>query len=254
MYWVYLSPHFDDVALSCGGVVWEQVSAGQNVEVWTVCAGAPDPNEPMSDFALSLHARWETGSQAVPARRAEDEAAVHRLETAGCCIRTRYWDLPDCIYRRLPGGRWLVNGEEDLWKPFPPEEQGVVDRLAAWFTQGLPTDSETALVSPLTLGDHVDHFVVRAAAEQAALALGIELAYYPDYPYAVKSDTNWTGKLGADLEQICQAVSPEALAAWQDAVACYQSQMSTFWSDRAELNAALREYWQAGGGVCLWRH
>ncbi len=250
--------------------MWEQVRAGQNVEIWTVCAGAPDPDEPVSDFALSLHVRWETGTQAVPARRAEDEAATRRLESDGRSIRTRYWDLPDCIYRRLPGGRWLVNGEEDLWKPFPPEEQGVVDRLAAWLAQGLSPDamasgkivpnvanSETTLVSPLTLGDHVDHFLVRAAVEQVAGLLGTRLAYYPDYPYAVKSDTNWTGKLGAGWQRICfggtTGVSPEALAAWQDAVACYQSQISTFWAGRAELDAALREYWQQGGGTCLWQ-
>ncbi len=266
MHWVYISPHFDDVVLSCGGIVWEQVRDGQNVEVWTVCAGAPDPDEPVSDFALSLHARWETGPQAVPARRAEDEAAVRRLETGGRSIRTRYWDLPDCIYRRLPGGAWLVNGEEDLWKPFPPEEQGVVDRLAAWLTQGLPSDasafgkivpnaasSDTILVSPLTLGDHVDHFLVRSAVEQAARALGRRLAYYPDYPYAVKSDTNWTDKMGAGWQLVCQGVSAEALAAWQDAAACYQSQISTFWAGRAELDAALLEYWKAGGGTCLWQ-
>src|SRR5512146_228136 len=132
MRWIYLSPHFDDVVLSCGGLVWEQARAGHQVEIWTVCAGAPPLDQPFSDFARELHARWETGPEAVPARRAEDEAAVRRLNAG-----LRYWDLPDCIYRRLPGGAWLVNGEEDLWKPVHPEEQGVVNRLADWLVQGL---------------------------------------------------------------------------------------------------------------------
>ena len=33
-------------------------------------------------------------------------------------------------------------------------------------------------------------------------------------------------------------MSREALAAWQEAVACYRSQISTFWAGRMELDAA----------------
>src|SRR6266508_5878097 len=98
MRWIYLSPHFDDVVLSCGGMVWEQTQAGHKVEAWTICAGAPGPGEPISDFARQLHTRWGTGPEAVPVRRAEDDAALHLLGS-----ESRYWDLPDCIYRRLPG-------------------------------------------------------------------------------------------------------------------------------------------------------
>ncbi|MBN2499463.1 MAG: PIG-L family deacetylase, partial [Anaerolineales bacterium] len=55
---IYLSPHLDDVALSCGGLVWEQAQAGMAVEVWSVCAGDPPPGE-LSEYARSLHARWD---------------------------------------------------------------------------------------------------------------------------------------------------------------------------------------------------
>lgn len=247
MRWIYLSPHFDDVVLSCGGMVWEQAQSGQKVEAWTVCAGGPGPDEPLSAFAQSLHARWETGPAAVPARQAEDQAALRRLGAI-----PRYWSLPDCIYRRLPGGEWLVNGEEDLWQPVHPQEQIVVDRLAAWLVQGLEVEGPVALVSPLTLGNHVDHYLVRAAAEQAAAATAVPLYYYPDYPYAAKAAGQESGKLGKGWQQACQPVSPAALRAWQDAVACYESQISTFWTGRAALDAALEAYWQAGGGTCLW--
>jgi LmbE family N-acetylglucosaminyl deacetylase len=262
MEWVYLSPHFDDVVYSCGGMIWEQVRAGQMVEVWTICAGMPGSNEDFSSdkpgdlsydlsaFALQLHARWKTGPEAVATRRAEDEAAVRRL---GAGIR--YWDLPDCIYRRLPGNGWLVNGEEDLWQPVHPGEQGVVDRLADWLVGGFAqgrVSKAARLVSPLTLGNHVDHFLVRAAAEQAAQSVGAPLWYYPDYPYAAKADAYQADKLAADWQQVCQPVSREALSAWQEAVACYESQISTFWAGRAELDAALDAYWHAGGGACLW--
>lgn len=250
MKWVFLSPHFDDVVYSCGGMIWELIQAGETVRVWTVCAGAPAPDEPLSDFALQLHERWGTGIEAVAARRAEDEAAL-RLLHAG----TRYWSLPDCIYRRLPDG-WLVNGEDDLWQPVHPQEQVVVEALSAWIASGLKRlgmMGSLRLVSPLTLGDHVDHFLVRAAAERAVVKAHCALLYYPDYPYAGEEGADIAEKTGPSWQQVCQTVSDAALAVWQDAAARYASQLSTFWTSREALNAALEDYRHSGGGACLWQ-
>lgn len=242
MRWVYLSPHFDDVVLSSAGLVWEQVQAGDQVAIWTICAGAPARDEPLSVFALQLHTRWQTEEEAVEARQKEDTAAASRLGAS-----LRYWDLPDCIYRRLPGGKWLVNGEEDLWKPVHPLEMPVVDRLADWLAQGL--HAEDALVSPLTLGNHVDHFLVRAAAEK----LGRPLWYYADYPYAVAAQSDLFRKTGENWERVCYRITQAGLGAWQDAVGCYVSQISTFWGSLEEMRAALETYWCSGGGTCLWK-
>ncbi|MBE0699307.1 MAG: PIG-L family deacetylase, partial [Anaerolineaceae bacterium] len=207
MRWVYLSPHFDDVVLSSGGLVWEQVRAGQQVEIWTICAGAQAVDAPLSPFALQLHQRWQTEQEAVSTRQQEDQAAIGHLGAG-----LRYWDLPDCIYRQLPGGSWLVNGEEDLWKPVHPLELPLVEQLAAWLVDDLRPDD--ILVSPLTLGNHVDHFLVRAAAE----TLGRPLHYYPDYPYAVTSGTDLLDKTGEGWQKSCYQVSRAALSAWQLAV------------------------------------
>jgi LmbE family N-acetylglucosaminyl deacetylase len=242
MRWIYLSPHFDDVVLSCGGLVWEQVQAGQPVEVWTVCAGAPAAGTSLSDFALQLHQRWQTEEEAVASRQSEDQAAVNRLGA-----RLRYWNLPDCIYRQLPDGSWLVNGEEDLWKPVHSLEQPLVRRLAAWLAEDLRV--EDILVSPLTLGNHVDHFLVRAAAEH----LNRPLMFYPDYPYAAAAGADLAQKTAPGWQKRCYPVSHAALSAWQDGVGCYTSQISTFWGGISEMHAALESYWQAGGGTCLWQ-
>ena len=242
MRWIYLSPHFDDVALSCGGLVWEQVQAGQQVEIWTIAAGAPVDSLALSGFAQQLHERWKTGLEAVAIRRSEDEAAGQRL---GATLR--YWDLPDCIYRHLPDGSWLVNGEDDLWQALHPQEEAVVERLCRWLAEGLRRGD--ALVSPLTLGNHVDHNLVRAAAER----LNRPLWYYADYPYVVKSQSTENGKLGPDWQTVCQGVSRDGLRAWQEAVACHVSQLSTFWGGLDEMQTALENYWLSGGGTCLWK-
>jgi len=41
MHWIYLSPHLDDAVLSCGGIIWQQVQSGHQVEIWTICAADP---------------------------------------------------------------------------------------------------------------------------------------------------------------------------------------------------------------------
>ena len=124
-------------------------------------------------------------------------------------------------------------------------------RLRDWLAAELsPADR---LVSPLTLGNHVDHSLVRAAAEQAAEQAGCSIWYYADYPYAVREDSNLAGKMGLDWQQVCWQVSAPGLRAWQESVACYVSQLSTFWSGRAAMDAALEDYWQKGGGGCLWQ-
>jgi LmbE family N-acetylglucosaminyl deacetylase len=78
MPWIYLSPHFDDVALSCGGLVWEQTQIGEMVSIWTVCAGEP-PLGDLSPFAKELHSRWEVGQNAPNQRKNEDTRSCHRL-------------------------------------------------------------------------------------------------------------------------------------------------------------------------------
>jgi LmbE family N-acetylglucosaminyl deacetylase len=233
-------------------MLWEQIRDGQEVQVWTICAGSPPGGQPLSEFAQSLHARWETGAQAAKVRREEDQQALKRLGAS-----PKYWTLPDCIYRRLPDGpngapgSWLVNGEDDLWRQVHPLEAPLVERLAAWLQRLLIPDDR--LVSPLTLGNHVDHFLTRAAAQIAAPKSGCELAYYPDYPYAVKPGADLAAKVEPGWRKECRDISLPALRAWQDATACYTSQINTFWDGRDGLDAALESYWQSGGGSCLWQ-
>ena len=44
----------------------------------------------------------------------------------------------------------------------------------------------------------------------------------------------------------------QELMAWLNAVAAYESQISTFWDSLTEMRSRIRAYWQAGGGKKLW--
>ena len=220
MNWIYLSPHLDDVVLSCGGLIWEQTQAGELVSIWTICAGDP-PDEPFSAYAYSLHARWETGGDAVERRRREDNAACARISATA-----RHLGVPDCIYRftvldeteDLSGERgqdnrqFLYASEDALFGPLHPAEINLVKELSLEFSNTLPPGAE--IVSPLSLFGHVDHRLTRAAAE----GLGRPLWYYADYPYILRAMDQIEYLRQTGWEEVFFPVSPAGLTAWQELV------------------------------------
>lgn len=239
MRWIYLSPHFDDVVLSCGGVIWQQVQAGHTVEIWTICAGDP-PAAPLLPFAAELHARWQIQPGSVAARAAEDAAACQQVGASW-----RHFSMPDCIYRTQPDGSPLIHSRDDLFDPRTPLHPQEVEKVRQW----LAADGVGSfrLVSPLTLGGHIDHRLTRAAAE----ALGCKVWYYPDYPYVVTEAVNVRAWLGAGWQRRRIPVSAAGLAAWQAGIAQYRSQLSTFWGSLDEMRAAMGDYLEQGGNS-LW--
>lgn len=231
---IYLSPHLDDAALSCGGLIWQQTQAGEKVQIWTVCAGDPPPGE-FSPFARSLHARWDAGARAVALRRKEDEIACQRLGASWL-----HMHVPDCIYRRT-NGEFLYASEEALFGELHSAEQPLVEDLAAWFSMHLPANA--SIICPLALGNHIDHQLVRRATEASQHAL----SYYPDFPYVL---AGFRQRAGLEEKKLLERLSPlpqAAVEAWADAVAAYASQISTFWRDEAEMRQAIASY-AAGWG------
>ena len=166
MEWIYLSPHFDDVAFSCGGLIWEQTGLGEKVSIWTICACEPPPGS-ISEYAQSLHKRWETGPEAVAARRAEDLKSSRLMGAS-----SRNFPIPDAIYRSSRvDGRSLYTADADLFTELNREEDYLVESLRIDLEQALP--QECKLVCPLALGGHVDHRLTRSAAEKLGKQMGL---------------------------------------------------------------------------------
>jgi len=239
MQWIYLSPHLDDVALSLGGLLWEQAAAGESASIWTICAGDAPP-DPLSPFAESLHERWGTGGDAIVARRAED---IESCTILGASYR--HLSAPDCIYRRSEQtGEYLYTSESSLTGPLHPDEESLVRRLSQTLKAALTP--EVSLVCPLGLGNHVDHQLARAAAER----LNIPLWYYADYPY-IRDIPDWEPE---NLKPIQHQISDEGVTAWQDSVAAHRSQISTFWKNIPEMRAEILDYARQMKGIILWRN
>ena len=240
MTWVFLSPHLDDVALSAGGLVWELVRSGQDVLVWTICAGDPPPGA-FSPFAQLLHDRWNVGREAVAIRRQEDRRSCALLGASH-----QHFDIPDCIYRRsITTGIHLYPDENALWVPIHPDEEPLLEKINKILRERLvKLDSDIRLVSPLALGGHVDHRLTRSVAERT----GLPLHYYADYPYVVR-----VGALepGPGMKSQRFKISPDGMLAWQNAISAHESQISTFWGDLEVMRAEIESYYRKMDGVWI---
>jgi LmbE family N-acetylglucosaminyl deacetylase len=241
MRWIYLSPHFDDAVLSCGGLIWEQTHSGTPVEIWTICAGMPLPDA-LSEFATATHKQWKTGSaqDTVSLRRQEDEHAARILDASA-----HHFPIADCIYRRSRQGAAFYT-ESVFVAPHPQEESDLTNEISRLLSQRL-TASDT-LVCPLAIGGHVDHRLVRAAAEK----LRRPLWYYADVPYVINHPE--------ELPQAAQNkrskpgfVSPAGLRAWQEAIAAYASQVPSLFESSNAMRSAIRDYLRQNEGVLLYR-
>ncbi len=240
---VYLSPHLDDVVLSCGGHIFQQTQAGKRVLIVTVTAG--DPPTDLPPAALRLHALWNLGADAVARRRAEDIIACRRLGADH-----QHGEVQDCIYRRHPVTQAPLYHDVplDLFGDWNPVEQPLLEELTTWFTQLPPARH---IYAPLTVGHHVDHQLTRLAAERA---FGWRLLYYADYPY-----TDWPGALDkvvgdpAQWEIQTVALTPAAIQARINAIAAYTSQISSLFGSVEALAARVQQAVAAWEGERYWR-
>jgi LmbE family N-acetylglucosaminyl deacetylase len=241
MKWIFISPHLDDVVFSCGGFIWEKVAQGDAIEVWTIFAGIPSQDE-FTPFAQSLHARWGVGMEAIEMRRDEDAKACSMLGAS-----YRHFDFLDCIYRFFPGHDVpVVEGEEDLFQSDYHLEPQLFNQISESMCVNIP--EEVQFVGPLALGDHIDHQLVKCALHQVRPAA----CFFADYPYAGKIEDIGSVVPHRLSQKHFQPISPSALKAWQEAIASYQTQISTFWPSIPEMENALEAYWRKGGGCVLW--
>jgi LmbE family N-acetylglucosaminyl deacetylase len=240
---IYLSPHLDDAALSCGGQIYELTTEGKTVLVVTIMAGDPI-SIPPSQYAQSLHQRWQLQSDVVRARRAEDVAACNVLGADW-----QHWDFLDCIYRVNPvTERPFYTADEDIFGEIDPAESDLVTALAGKMAQ-LPASNQ--VLAPLTLGHHVDHQLTRQAAECCFSA--VSLYYYEDYPYArqfsaeqfIAQETgNWQAKV--------VKLTESGVAARIHAIKCFESQISSFFKDEEDLEEQITFFIKTAGGEKVW--
>lgn len=235
---IYFSPHLDDAVLSAGGLIRSQTDAGIPVEVWTFMSGIPD-NQELSEFAQYLHNMWGLGTpqEAVKARRAEDDQATARVGAKA--VR---FDFLDCIYRRGRLGQALYS---DVEVPMAPEDADLAAQIAQAMIAWLQPDD--MVVCQLAIGRHIDHVIVRQAAEM----LRRPLTYDADIPYLLNHpDELQPNVLG--MREALQPVSRANLQCWLAAIECYASQISSVFGSLELAHQRMEDFWSEQHGVRFW--
>lgn len=239
---LFLAPHFDDVALSCGGEVARLVAAGEHVAIATVFAGAPSAAMPLTPYAQWHLAEWGVASlaEALAVRRSEDEAAAAVLGTAAHLL-----PFVDGVFREDRYHSW-----DELRSHLVPADAALPVAIADALAERHLIGPETIVAGPLAIGRHVDHQAVFAAM-QALAARGVRVRGYEDYPYAADEE-EYAARMaapyftGAAWERV--DITPW-LATKVRAIGCYTSQLALLFPDIPMLEAVRAYGNRVAGGM-----
>jgi hypothetical protein len=113
--------------------------------------------------------------------------------------------------------------------------------MVAWLK---PDD---VVVSQLAIGGHVDHILVRKAAEM----LKRQLVFDMDIPYLL----NYPEDLGprtVGMKDSLQPVSEDGLTTWLEAIEDYASQLGSLFLSIDSMRERMRAYWSERRGVQFW--
>jgi LmbE family N-acetylglucosaminyl deacetylase len=240
---VYLSPHLDDAALSCGGQIHRRVRHGERVLVVTAFTGDLPP-EPLSDGAAKiLHYMGLEPEEAMAVRRREDLDACDELGA-----EVEHWPLLESVFRRGAGGEVFYPTVSSIFAdPAPADAAAVAGELEARL-RALPAAS--AVVAPLGVGGHVDHRLLRDAAVRV---FGPGIGRYEDFPY-VRAFRALSRTLGRRSGWRSESVPLDRtdVDAKIRAVAAYRTQVGPLFRGVRRMPRAVRRYARKVGGERLW--
>ena len=245
---VFISPHPDDAALSCGGRIARLRDRGELVAIVTVFSGAGAPGTAVSGYqraALGIRGAaadadeiFRDGSTIAAARRAED------ARYAGFVGAAITWlDLPDAVYRGYESDAQLLSD------PLPDERPPVDVLRRALGTlgdlaQAAGAGERVQVHAPLGVGGHVDHVLCRDAAI-ALLPRYPDLFLYEDVPYAGLSGfTGWEAAPGPEGSRLAATYTDVSavLERKVDGALLYATQVGPLFGSEAATRRALREY------------
>lgn len=184
---IVLSPHLDDAALSCGALLIHACGRTR-VTVVTLFTEAPPPPYTLSARRYLHQVGAADARTLYRQRRAEDRAVLEPMGIT--CVHA---GLTEAQFRLRPHpvarSRWarllpelahiypvyrlnIISGRIAAADAHTLDEAGRLIRRLAGSGPGLA-------LAPLGVGGHVDHVLVRTAAE----GIGTGVVYYSDFPY-----------------------------------------------------------------------
>ena len=222
---LFLSPHLDDVAFSCGGTVARLAAAGWRCVVATAFTRSmPNP----TGFALACQT-----DKGIPAdvdymavRRAEDAEAAAALGAEA------WWlDFPEAPHRGYGSAEELFAG----MKPGDDIHESLTHRLEEFWEEVRPD----WVFAPLGLGDHADHLqLIHSVCEFVS---GDDTIWYRDAPYAIRNPAAEPSAPVAGRSGFALPIGGH-LAAKLDACAAYRTQLGFQFGGEAAMRETLTRF------------
>ncbi|MCB1999184.1 MAG: PIG-L family deacetylase [Burkholderiaceae bacterium] len=172
---VILSPHLDDAALSCGGLLH---TLRRRVSTLVVSVSSATARIAKADGSRPISSR--KGHVSSHMRRREDIAAMHSVDT-----HFVHLSFADAIYRRSPlTGRLIYRNERERWVTPRVDDMAHVEELYLVLRRLCLDLGRILLISPMGIGHHVDHHITaQVALRMVNSHAGAELLFYEDFPY-----------------------------------------------------------------------
>ncbi len=238
---LFVSPHYDDIALSCGGTAALVSEAGKDAVVALLFGDHPDPTQPMTTFAEHMHAEWGmSADQVIAGRRAEEAASTRILG-----MRDVFLPFRDAIYR---SDNYL--NDDDLFGSPKGSDLDLPERIVlALEAEGFQPEG-TRVYAPLASGFHVDHQLAFLPAVLLDRA-GWEVWFYEDLPYSLLPNRVADRVAGSEVRLEVAGIV-DVSQVWTrkiDAIMAYPSQLKVIFeayvgagSSREEIDAVMSAY------------
>ena len=224
---LFVSPHLDDVAFSCGATVSWLASRG-----WRCVLATAFTRSVHNPTGFALACQTDKGLPAdvdyMALRRQEDAACGQALGTEA----VRWLDFAEAPHR----------GYDTAAQLFAPPLVGdsVVEPLSQALSALCREWQPAITFAPLALGAHVDHVQLQRAVRLAVGAQAL-VAWYRDMPYAMRAGDD------AGSADAAVALGDRHLQAKLDGCACYGSQLGFQFGGVQDMRAALASFAHAEG-------
>jgi LmbE family N-acetylglucosaminyl deacetylase len=225
---LFISPHYDDIALSCGGTAALVSESGKDGVIALLFGDHPDPDQPMTPFADQMHGQWGmTADQVIAGRRAEETESSRILG-----LRDVFLPFKDAIYR---GDNYLNDNE--LFGTPKGSDFDLPERVMAALAREGFESAGTRVYAPLGSGFHVDHqlgFQTGVLLDRA----GWEVWFYEDLPYSLLE-----GRLS---DRADRAGEPLEVAALVDVSSVWTKKIDAIMAYPSQLKVIFEQYVGAG--------
>lgn len=242
---IILSPHLDDAALSCGGLMEFLSKRKSSSLVISIYCGNPPP---VKNKDGTLRTPQRKGYVNPRLRRREDVAAMHAANADFVHL-----GFADGIYRRSPlSGQIIYRHAHERWVAPRVDDLGHIEELYLVLKQLCMGLGRILLVSPMGIGQHVDHTIVARVALRLA-EQGVSLMFYEDFPYVVSTSVGSGEQDGPAIalkrlgrKPGDRMVLPVNVAAKAHLISHYESQIPALFEGENGLLSALQSHQHQG--------